>query len=492
VIDTDGLPDREKWNVLRRAWDLSLHLLANKVSKVTYETYIRPTLPLDHTEGCVTLGVDSPFAREWLEKKAANHIRSALEFHLDASGLEVRFVVLTRDQRHALLARAKQTAGTEPDLQTVLPLGEERAVKPRRPARARRPEEPPPIASLPINPHARLESFVVGPSNRLAHGSACKVAASPGEVYNPLFIYSGTALGKTHLLQAIANALHENHAGLRIAYVSGETFAQQYITAIREHATERFRKQYREIDVWLVDDIQFIAGKEHTKEEFFHTFNTLLQNNRQVVFTSDRSPRDLTTLDERLRTRFQSGLIVDITPPDLDTRIEILRRRRDREQHEIPDDVLVYVASAMQSNINALEGVVTKILAYSSLMGVPVTAEVAQMALSDYFIEKPIRQRAITIDHVVQAVGERFGARPEAIKGPGRHKEVALARHIAMYVARELLPELNTTLLGAAFGGRDHATVLYACDKVRTMAAGDEDLRQLIASIVQELLGPGC
>jgi chromosomal replication initiator protein len=493
VIDTDGLPERDKWIELRRAWDLALHQLATKVSKVTYEAYIRPTLPLDHVDGRVRLGVDSAFAREWLDKKTSNHIRSALEFQLDTSGLEIEFVVLTKEQRRDLLARTKQSTSQSPDPgpQTVLPLDDEKPVKSKRAARSAKTESTPPIANLPINPEARLKSFVVGPSNRLAHGSACQVAAKPGEVFNPLFLYSGTGLGKTYLLQSIANALAEQHPALCVAYVSGETFAQQYITAIREHATETFRRQYREIDVWLVDDIQFIAGKEHTKEEFFHTFNMLHQSHRQVVFTSDRSPRDLTALDDRLRTRFQSGLIVDITPPELQTRIEILRQRKERAGLDIPDDLLIYIASAVQSNIHTLEGAITKLVAYSSVMDVPVSPELAQRVLEDYFIDKPIRQRTITVDDVIRAVGERFGTRPEVITGPGRHKEVALARHVAMHIARELLPETNTTLLGSAFGGRDHATILHACAKIQTLAAADEDLRQLIASVIQELMGPG-
>lgn len=526
--------EEDRSALLRRAWDLSLHLLATKVSNVTLETWIRPTQPLSYVGNVATLGVASPFAREWLEKKAANAIRSALEFHLDTTGLQVVFVVMSKEQRSsgtrkgdvAARAAAVQTslaldteeesegepardaeaqtadnfAGKPVEQTTLLPRSKSEETSPpsspptvgRPPAgrkskgEARKPE-PVTVPSLPLNDRYLFETFLVGRSNRLAHAGAMQVAARPGEVYNPLFLYGGPGLGKTHLMQGIAHSIRLLQPKLRIAYVSGEYFAQQYIAALRDHATEDFRRQYREVDVWLVDDIQFIAGKEHTKEEFFHTFNALYQSGKQIVIASDRSPRELNTMDERLKSRFQSGLIADIGAPELETRIAILQQCRQRENAQVADDVLEYIASAIQSNMRALEGALTRLIAYSSIMSQPATAELAQSVLSEYFIEKPIRQRKIAIEEIVQAVAEEFGLTPAAILGPNRNKDVSFARHVAMYLSRELLPEMNTTLTGAAFGGRDHATIVYACQRVRPMMDLDPELKALVSRLTRRL-----
>ena len=526
-----GFDEDDRSVTLRRAWDLALHLLATKISKVSFEGYIRPTQPLTYEGSVITLGVANPFAREWLEKKHANAIRSALEFHLDTTGLQVQFVVLSKDQQRALEGSGKKTesgAASRPadPAQPTLPLDDDpdetatlvspqetgslfaslsgtpaapkAAVVGSRPSADTRPTrrkvespradaEPPPIPSMALNERYLFEYFLVGRSNRLAHAGALNVAHRPGEVYNPLFLYGGPGLGKTHLLQGIAHALQRTRSDLRVAYVSGEYFAQHYITAVREHQTEDFRRQYREVDVWLVDDVQFIAGKEHTKEEFFHTFNALYQTGKQIVIASDRSPRELNTMDERLRSRFQSGLIADINPPELETRIAILQQFRKRENVDVSDDVLEYIASAIQSNIRALEGALTKLIAYSSIMNAPVSAEIAQSVLGEYFIEKPIRSRRISVEEIVAAVAERFGTTSTAIKGPARNKDVSLARHVAMYLCRELLPGENIRIVGAAFGGRDHTTIVKACQKLRMLMDIDSELESMVEDLTRAL-----
>jgi chromosomal replication initiator protein len=501
---------------LSHVWELCLHLLATKVSKATLN-FAETAHPLSFTDNLITLGVSSLFAREWLEKKAANAIRSALEFHLDTTGLQIKIVVMTREQQRAGENAAHPKKPDTPAArnayagQTSLPLDAETAprneslpsaspppavVKPPSPkynggrkSEVKTAAARPPLPCLPLNERYVFETFLIGRSNRLAHAGATNVAARPSEVYNPLFLYGAPGLGKTHLMQGIAHAIRSARPEMRVAYVSGEYFAQTYITAIREHATEEFRRQYRDVDVWLVDDIQFVAGKEHTKEEFFHTFNALYQNGKQIVIASDRSPRELNTMDERLRSRFQSGLIADIGAPELETRIAILQQCRQRENAPVPDEVLDYIGSAIQSNIRALEGALTRLIAYSSIMNVPATAELAQSVLKEYFIDKPIRQRKITIDEVVDAVGEQFGITPVAIKGPNRNKDVSLARQVAMYICRELLPELNTTLTGEAFGGRDHATIVYACQRVKMLCQVDTELKTLIAQLNKKLSG---
>lgn len=505
----------DRVDALSGVWDLCLHMLAGKVPVVTFETYIRPIVPLKRENNVITLGVASPYARDWLEKKAVNSIRSALEFHLDTTGVQVQFVVLPRDA-----SSPPRRSGAKPatsNAQPTLPLDDPEEIESARPStlpshrgaeasagspsvtstRKKKPAaqeahahrenrgipEPLPVPCLPLNERYIFENFLVGRSNRLAHAGAVQVAARPGEVYNPLFLYSAPGLGKTHLLHGIAHEIRKKRPDLRVAYISGELFAQSYIAALREHATENFRRQYREIDVWLVDDVQFIAGKEHTKEEFFHTFNSLYQGGKQIVIASDRSPRELNTMDERLRSRFQSGLIADIGPPELETRIAILQQCRNREKADVPDEVLEYIASAIQSNIRALEGALTKLIAYSSIMKVPVTQELAHDALSEYFIEKPIRYRRVTVEEILMAVAEQFGTTPAAIKGTSRNKDVSLARHIAMYLCRELLPEVNTRIIGAALGGRDHTTIVHAYQKVRALMEVDADIAQLIRKL---------
>ena len=343
------------------------------------------------------------------------------------------------------------------------------------------------IPSQPFNARYVFETFLEGKSNRLAHAGATSVAEHPGEKYNPFFLYGGPGLGKTHLMQSIAHRIRQRQPAARIAYVSGEYFTQHYITAIRDHATEEFRRQYRQVDVWLVDDIQFVAGKEHTKEEFFHTFNTLYQSGKQIVLASDRSPRELNTMDERLRSRFQSGLIADINPPELETRIAMLQQCRRREGFVVDDEVLDYIASAIQSNMRALEGALTKLIAYSSIHNTAANEELAQSVLSEYFIEKPLRSRKIGVNDIIEMVAPFFGVSPIGIKGPNRNKDVSLARQVAMYLCRELLPELNTTVVGTAFGGRDHATIVYACQRVKGLMELDPELKTLVTQVQKRL-----
>ena len=512
--------EEEGATAFRRAWEQCLHLLATKVPVVTFETYIRPLEPVRLENNIAILGVASSYAREHLEKKSSNAIRSALEFHLDISGLEVQFIVLTKEQQQSRATRRKSSESAKSGAaQPTLPLDSDADAdnssaaqnpKPKtqnwedpvpanqsnqsnqhpnfmRKTQAKRLEELPPVPSLNLTDRYQFDTFLVGRSNRLAHAGALHVAAKPGEVYNPLFLYGGPGLGKTHLMQAIANTLRQTQPNLRVAYVSGEYFTQRFVTAIAKHTTEDFRREYRHIDVWLMDDIQFIAGKNQTNEEFFHTFNTLYQMGKQIVLASDRSPRELNTMDERLRSRFQSGLIADIGAPDLETRLAILQKRCVSENVPIDDDVLLYIASAIQSNIRALEGAFTKLLAYSSIMSNAISLQLAQTVLSEYFIEKPIRQRKTNVQEVVEAVAEQFALPPEDILGAGRNKEIALARHVAFYIARELMPEMNLAHIGAAFGGRDHATVVYACAKVKTLMDVDTDLKALIGQLKRRL-----
>ncbi len=509
--------EEDRSATLRRAWTLSLHLLASKVSTSMFQGFIVPIQPLSYEENVVTLGVSSAFARDRLEHHHLNAIRSALEFHLDTTGLQVHLVVSSREQQ---AENARKGPAAPPPVQTALPLDgdaeEEEADPPHVAARAEPPPQTPSvqprpapesgarkgsgrrggaadlpeIPCMPLNDRFTFENFLgSGRSNRLAFASAAAVAERPGGVYNPLFLYGGPGLGKSHLLQSIAHDIRSRYPKMRIAYVSGEYFTQHYVSALGAKVIEEFRRQHRAVDVWLVDDIQFIAGKEQTKEEFFHTFSALYQTGKQIVLASDRSPRELNTMDERLRSRFQSGLIADISPPELETRIAFLQKCREREGVAVPEDVLLYIADAIQSNMRTLEGALTRLIAYCSIMNQAPTQEVAQGVLSEYFIGKPIRVRKVTIDEIVEAVAEQFQTTSAQIKGPGRHKDIALARHVAMHLCRELMPELNTSLTGTAFGGRDHATIVYACQRIRNLLQADPELKVLVNQLIKSLMG---
>jgi len=327
-----------------------------------------------------------------------------------------------------------------------------------------------------------FENFVVGASNRLAHAASMAVAERPAQAYNPLFLYGGVGLGKTHLLHAIGNMC--TRRGQQVLYVSSEEFTNDLIQSIRTHTTQAFRDKYRRIDVLLIDDIQFIAGKESTQEEFFHTFNTLHGQDKQIVISSDRPPKALVTLEERLRSRFEWGLTADIQPPDFETRVAILRSKAERAGRRVPAEMLEVIARRVQSNIRELEGGLTRILAFADLSGQSLTQQLVDTALADVM---PRRSTVQTGDVVAQ-VATAFGLTVDRLTGRDRSREVALPRQIAMYLLRE---EANVSLpqIGDALGGRDHTTVMYACQKVADMLERDDRLRRQVIEIREQIYG---
>jgi chromosomal replication initiator protein len=470
------LGDDDRSATLRRAWDRALGMLGNKINRVTFESYIRPIRPLNFQDREVTLGVASAFAREWLDKRYSSLIRSTLEAVLECN-VDLRFVVCATEQRPELLL---DDASADP-----VP------IEPPRRSRAGRHAEPPDgeVPSVPLNPRYTFDGFIVGRSNRLAHAGALAVGEAPGGAYNPLYIYGGSGLGKTHLMHASGNLIREHCPHLRVAYVDGENFTFHYVKSLREHKAEDFRRYYRNVDVWLVDDVQTLASKEQTKEEFFHTFNALYQTGKQIIITSDRSPRELRTMDERLRTRFECGLIADVSPPDLETRVAIMQARCERENWMIPNEVIEYIASAIQSNVRALEGAVTKLIAYSSIMNCSICIELAQSVLGEYFIDKPLppgMRKSVTADQIAQAVASRFGIEPKALFGQGRTRGIALARQVAMYLCRELT-DSGLAQIGAAFGGRDHTTVMRAIGKAEALLFEDPSLQATVRDVRMRL-----
>lgn len=331
-----------------------------------------------------------------------------------------------------------------------------------------------------LNPRYTFENFIVGNSNRLAQAAALAVAEKPAEAYNPLFIYGGVGLGKTHLLHATGHIPLKKE--LRVLYVSSERFTNDLIDSIRNHTTDEFRGKYRSIDVLLVDDIHFIAGKERTQEEFFHTFNTLYSANKQIVISSDRPPRAISTLEERLRSRFEWGLIADIQPPDLETRIAILRFKARKQPVPVPDEILDFIAHRVQSNIRELEGTLNRVLAYASLMKRPLTMEVATQAFQDLVTAR--RPPALT--EIIEAVASFYSLKPDDLTGRQRRKKIAGPRQMAMYLMRQET-EASLPRIGKALGGRDHTTVLYGCQKVAEQVEIDDQMRREMLAI-KELL----
>lgn len=433
---------------LNGVWEAAKGELQLQMTKATYDTWISNTFPIAYEDGTFIVGVHNTYAQEWLENRLRTIIKRTL-IGLTSRTCEVRFVV-----------RAKQDAPwlTTPLLQDSSPDSETSASSPI------------------LVPHYTFDTFIVGSSNRLPHAAALAVAENPGESYNPLFIHGGVGLGKTHLLHAVGKlALTRN---LQVLYVSSETFTNDLIDSIRNQATDEFRAKYRQVDILLVDDIQFIAGKESTQEEFFHTFNTLHSSKKQIVISSDRPPTAIPTLEERLSSRFEWGLIADIQPPDLETRIAILRFKADTQSLDVPDDVIDLIAHKFQNNIRQLEGALNRVVAHAQMAFSPLTVDLATEALQDVLFP----HETLTVDEIVEAVARFYDFQEDDLRGSRRTKHLALARQVAMYLSRE---ETKTSLLqvGAALGNRDHTTVMHGHDKIARQIEEDEQLRRDVLAI---------
>ena len=443
------------------AWQAAVGQLQMEMSKASFETWVRSTEVVKYEEGTFTIGVQNAYARDWLEKRLTSSICRILDGLMDGPQ-KVDFVVHHKeyDEQPAEVAEpaAAPLSFSSPVTSSAMSGG------------------------AAINSHYTFENFVVGSSNRLAHAACMAVAENPAHAYNPLFLYGGVGLGKTHLLYAIGNMARQR--GLQVMYVTSEEFANELINSIRTHNTQAFRERYRFIDVLLIDDIQFIAGKESTQEEFFHTFNSLHGQEKQIVISSDRPPKAMSTLEERLRSRFEWGLIADIQPPDLETRIAILRSKAERMHRDVPEEIMSYIAHQFQSNIRELEGALTRVVAYSDLRGKVLTIDLAEVALTDLIPQR----NQLEPSRVVEVVASAFGISREKLLSRERTREVALPRQVVMYLLRE---EANVSLpqIGEVLGGRDHTTVIYACEKVADMIERDDHLRKQILQIRETLYG---
>jgi chromosomal replication initiator protein len=440
-----------------QAWQAALGQLQIEMPKGTFDTWVREAELVAYEDGAFVIGVNNAYARDWLEGRLKSTVTRMLTGMMNRT-VEVRFVVWQNEQP---AAGSPETALAEPALQD------------RRPA-----AEP----QFGINSRYTFDNFVVGSGNRLAHAASMAVAENPGKSYNPLFLYGRVGLGKTHLLRAIGYAAQQR--GLRVLYVSSEEFTNDLISAIRSQSTPAFRDKYRSADVLLIDDIQFIAGKESTQEEFFHTFNTLHGQNKQIVVTSDRSPKGFMTLEERLRSRFEWGLIADITPPDYETRLAILRTNAERLGRHVDSDVLEAIAERMQSNIRELEGALNRMVAYAYLRDVPLTADLVDTALADMLPEP----QTLEPQQIVAAVAKAFGQPVQKLSERDRSAPVALARQVAMYLLREEA-RLSLPQIGEVLGGRDHTTVMHGCDKIAELMESDERLRRQVSELREQIYG---
>jgi chromosomal replication initiator protein len=419
-----------------QAWQSVLGQLQMEMPRASFDTWVRDTKPVSYQDGTLTVGVSNAYARDWLENRLASTVNRLLVGILNSS-VDVNFIVSSDQPR-----------------------------------------------SLSINPRYVFDTYVVGSGNRLAHAACLAVAEKPARAYNPLFLYGGVGLGKTHLLHAIGNACHGR--GLNVLYVSSEEFTNDMISAIRTHTNQAFREKYRSADVLLVDDIQFIAGKESTQEEFFHTFNTLHGQDKQIIVSSDRPPKSLNTLDERLRSRFEWGLTADIQPPDLETRLAILRSKAERTGRQISDDILETVARRVQSNIRELEGALNRILAFADLSGSSLTPNLVEVALADL-----LPQRSdVAPGKIIELVAKEWQTTVEALLGRDRSQKIAQPRQVAMYLMRKET-DASLPMIGQVLGGRDHTTVMYAIEKIAGEIESKTELRKRVVNIKQQLYGQG-
>ncbi|MBE3090751.1 MAG: chromosomal replication initiator protein DnaA, partial [Candidatus Atribacteria bacterium] len=334
--------------------------------------------------------------------------------------------------------------------------------------------------NLDLNPRYTFDSFVIGNDNRFAHAACLAVAQSPAKAYNPLFVYGVVGVGKTHLMQAIGNYIIQHNPKAKVLYISSEKFTNELINSIKDDRTVAFRDKYRNVDILLIDDIQFLAGKERTQEEFFHTFNTLYESNKQIAITSDCPPKDITTLEERLRSRFEWGLTTDIQPPDLETRIAILRKKAQAENLNVPAEVIAFIAEKISSNIRQLEGALTKLVAFSTFNKKELSVSLAQNILKDII---PLENKKISIDQIQKSVADYYTIKVNSLLSKKRTKDVVLARQVAIYLSRELT-DLSLTSIGGAFGGKDHTTIIHSCNKIKNKIKKDNNFKGIINNLI--------
>ena len=470
----------------KQVWRAALGELQVSLSPANFETWLRDTALAEVDDNRFKIAVPNGFAKDWLESRYRSLISQTLA-RLVGYSVQVEFFVGPSGEpdgtegADAGVGSERPPVGVMADEVTGRPSGNGNGSTSVRIEATRVGGEG---GATSINARYTFANFIVGSANRLAHAASLSVAERPGHAYNPLFLYGGVGLGKTHLMHAIGNQVAAKFPRKRVVYATSEKFTNEFITSIQQGKIDEFRARYRRIDLLLIDDIQFIADKERTQEEFFHTFNAIHEDGKQIVLSSDRPPKAILTLEERLRSRFEWGLIADLTAPDLETRIAILRAKAEEGAVPITSDVIEFIARKVVSNIRELEGALNRIVAYASMGAMPISIELAQAVLSNVLYNP--KKRQITPERIAKAVSEYYGVGLDALKGQKRDKAIVVPRQIAMFLMRE---ETDVSLLriGAELGGRDHSTVLHACDKINRESAGNDELRREIAA-VRELI----
>ncbi|WP_434292084.1 chromosomal replication initiator protein DnaA [Clostridium botulinum] len=434
---------------LTETWEKAINIIKGELTEVSFNTWIKSINPISLENNSLKLAVPNDFTKGILESRYKDLIVNALKL-LTSKKYNIDFIVTTEEKIEKNHNNEKSNIVVNDEMSTML------------------------------NPKYTFDSFVIGNSNRFAHAASLAVAESPAKAYNPLFIYGGVGLGKTHLMHAIGHYILHNNPKSQVVYVSSEKFTNELINSIKDDKNVEFRNKYRNIDILLVDDIQFIAGKERTQEEFFHTFNALYEANNQIIISSDRPPKEIPTLEDRLRSRFEWGLIADIQAPDFETRMAILKKKADVEKLNIPNEVMVYIATKIKSNIRELEGALIRIVAFSSLTNKEISVDLASEALKDIISSKQTRQ--VTIDIIQEVVANYYNLKIEDLKSARRTRNIAFPRQIAMYLSRKLT-DMSLPKIGEEFGGRDHTTVIHAYEKISNNLKKDESLQNAIKEL---------
>ncbi len=434
-------------NEINKIWQKVLEIIAQKVGESIFELWFSPIKLLDIKNSKAFIEVPNRFFKDWIEDNFPSIISDSF-YQIIGNQIKIHYII----------------TGKEQELISI-------------------DEKKPAIKRGYFNPKYTFDTFVVGPSNQFAHAAAHRVAENPGVAYNPLFIYGGVGLGKTHLITAIGNYILDKKPEINACYISSEQFTGEFVSAIRHEKMTEFKNKYRTVDIFLVDDIQFIAGKDSTQEEFFHTFNELYSKQKQIVISSDRPPMEISDITDRLRSRFGMGLIADIQPPEIETRVAILYKKAEMEEIKLPEDVAYFIASRIKSNVRELEGSLIKLCAYSSLTKAPITMDIAKHVLKDLL---PDENKPITVELIQKAVCETMDIKIQDIRSKKRTKEIANARKLAMYIAKKLT-NFSLAEIGSAFGGKDHATVIYACKQIEKARQKDDNLAKLIDNIIKRL-----
>lgn len=433
-------------------WDKTLQLIKGELSPPSFNAFFKQIVPLKIYMSDLILLVPNDFTKGILEDRYLNLIESSVN-QLSLKKYNIKFILNEKD---------------------IEELGEENKtsnIKRNYPN---------------LNPKYTFDTFVIGNSNRFAHAACVAVAESPARAYNPLFLYGGVGLGKTHLMHAIGHHIMTQKKDPKVVYVSSEKFTNELINSIKDDRNEEFRNKYRNVDILLIDDIQFIAGKERTQEEFFHTFNSLYEANKQIIISSDRPPKEIPTLEDRLRSRFEMGLITDIQAPDFETRMAILRKKAQTENIDVPNEVTTYIAKNIKSNIRELEGALTRVIAYSSLTNRTISFELASEALKDIITTS--KNEEITVNRIKEKVSSVFNLKMEDFNSKKRTRSIAYPRQIAMYLTRELT-DLSLPKIGDEFGGRDHTTVIHAHDKIVKDIESNDEIKTKIDKMISDLKG---